>query len=315
VDLLEHEVTILAALDGVGGQIAFADRARGGRAAGVRDLDGLTAHLGNVALLEKHEAPGDGQQRRHVGRHEIFIDAESDDDGTSGPGEHHTVRIAFGYNRESIGSLELGDGLAHGRVQVGGTGQVMMYAVRDHFGIGFRIEAIAQVDEPVAQRLMILDDPVMDDGDAVAGHVRMRVSRCRHAVGGPSGMGDSHMAVDGVSGERGLERVHFAHRAHSSQSSPGRQHRKSGGVVAAVFETAQALHQDGDSIALRDHTDYSAHVELLPRGPSKGCLVCPSEAANPASCAGAPAAGLQPHIGLIGDVHFRHLYIDQGTQS
>jgi len=49
-----------------------------------------------------------------------------------------------------------------------------------------RIEAIAQVDEPVAQRLMILDDPVMDDGDAVAGHVRMRVSRCRHAVGGPS---------------------------------------------------------------------------------------------------------------------------------
>src|SRR4029077_15580819 len=55
VDLLEHEVTILAALDGVGGQIAFADIARGGRAAGVHDLDGLTAHLGDVALLEKHE--------------------------------------------------------------------------------------------------------------------------------------------------------------------------------------------------------------------------------------------------------------------
>jgi len=51
-------------------------------------------------------------------------------------------------NRESIGSLELGDGLAHGRVQVGGTGQVMMYAVRDHFGIGFRIEAIAKSMSP-----------------------------------------------------------------------------------------------------------------------------------------------------------------------
>gem|GEM_PF-3013895 len=261
VDLLEHEVTILAALDGVGGQIAFADRARGGRAAGVRDLDGLTAHLGDVALLEKHEAPGHGQQRRHVGRHEIFIDAKPDDDRTSGPGEHHTVRIAFGYHRKSIGSLQLGDGLAHSRVQIGGSGQMIMDAVRDHLGIGFRIEAIAQVDEPGTQRLVILDDPVMDDGDAVAGHVRMRVSRCRHAVGGPSGMGDSDVAVDGVSGERGLERVHFAHRAHSSQSTPGRQHRKSGGVVAAVFETPQTFHQDGNGVALRDHTDYSAHVE------------------------------------------------------
>ena len=145
----------------------------------------------------------------------------------------------------------------------------MMNAVSNHFGIGLGGEDVTQAFQIGAQCLVILDDPVVDDGDAVAGHVRMRISRGRHAVSGPSGVGDSHMAVDGGSGERGLERAYLAHRAHSSQLMPGRQHRKSGGIVAAVFETAQAFHQDGNGIALRDHAHYSAHVELLQSGVKK----------------------------------------------
>ena len=60
-------------------------------------------------------------------------------------------------------------------------------------GIGFGLEDRALLLERLAQFAKILDDAVMDHGDAL-GRVRMRVVLGRPAVGRPAGMADPGMA-------------------------------------------------------------------------------------------------------------------------
>src|SRR5882757_5739811 len=159
----------------------------------------------------------------------------------------------------------------------------MMDSVRDHFGIGFRVETVAQLNETGSQRLMILDNAVVHDGNSAPRNVRMRIARGGNAVSGPTGMGDADMAGDWCGIKGILQRFYFAHGAHPSELTGGPQHGHSGGIVSPVLETAQSLHQDRNGIALRDDTDDSAHVEMLRASKVKGGLVCPSAMVNPPS--------------------------------
>jgi hypothetical protein len=53
-----------------------------------------------------------------------------------------------------------------------------------------------------AQRGVILDDAVVDDGTALAGEMRMRVLGGRLAVRRPAGVRDADMAVERFGGDR-----------------------------------------------------------------------------------------------------------------
>jgi hypothetical protein len=67
-------VPVLPALDGIGRQVAFANRASDRLPRGVQNFHGAAADLGHIAFFEEHEAARDGEQRRYVGGREIFID-------------------------------------------------------------------------------------------------------------------------------------------------------------------------------------------------------------------------------------------------
>ena len=176
--------------------------------------------------------------------------------------------------------MQFGDGLANRLEQIGRAAQVVMNAVRDHFGIGFGGEAVAQAFEIGAQRLVILDDAVVHDRDAVARDVRVGVLRRRHAVGGPPRMRDAHVAADRGRVERILENLYLADGAQAGDPSV-LEHRDTGRIVAAVFQAPQTLHENGDRVAFRNHTYDSAHLALL-RCRLKRRLVCPTRTGSPA---------------------------------
>ena len=138
----------------------------------------------------------------------------------------------------------------------------MVNAMGDDFGIRLGGEFVAEIDEPGAQRLVVLDDAVVHDGDAVARYVRMSVAGGRQAVGRPPGVRDADMPRDRLGVQAVLQHLHLAESATARQLMVGAEHRDPRGVVTAIFEAPQTLHKNGYGISLRHHTDDSAHRDL-----------------------------------------------------
>ena len=134
--------------------------------------------------------------------------------------------------------------------------------MRDDLGVGLRGEDVAGGLEALAQRLVVLDDAVVDDGDLAVGDVRMRVGRRGRAVRRPARVRDA-----GVRGERariGLRgEIGDARRAHQPLEVRRRgivaDDREAGRVVAAVLEPSNAVDQDGNDVPRGRRSDDAAH--------------------------------------------------------
>ena len=124
------------------------------------------------------------------------------------------------------------------------------------------VNVVAELLEVFAQLFVVLDDAVVDDREAVVRDVRMRVALGRHAVRGPARVRDADLAVRRVRVDRVLQHLHLADGAQALELGRAVQHRDAGGVVAAVFEPAQSLHEDGDDVALSDGSDDAAHLTV-----------------------------------------------------
>src|SRR5262249_37728254 len=66
VDLLEHVVAVRTLLGGIGREFALVRRPLHAAAVAIDHASFGARDLGHVALLEEHEASGDGQERRDV---------------------------------------------------------------------------------------------------------------------------------------------------------------------------------------------------------------------------------------------------------
>ena len=231
-------MTVLAFLGRIRRQLALANRALGGVAVLVEHLDRGAANVGDVAFFEEHETARHRQQRRDVRGHEVLVDAETHDHRTTFAREDDALGLGFTDDRQRIGAFELGHRGTHGLEQVLLRGEVEVHAMRDHFGVGFRRERVAGLLELVAQLFVILDDAVVDDGQATQRDVRVRVAFRRHAVRGPARVRDADLAVRGVRFDRFLEHLDLADRAQSLELGGAVEYGDAGGVVAAVFEPA-----------------------------------------------------------------------------
>ena len=78
-DFLLHVVSILAAIDRVGGECGFPNRSRHWLAVPVENPYSIAANLGQVPLLQEEEALGDGQQGEDVRGNEVFTEAQAYD--------------------------------------------------------------------------------------------------------------------------------------------------------------------------------------------------------------------------------------------
>src|ERR1700722_6783604 len=107
----------------------------------------------------------------------------------------------------------------------------------------------------------------------------MSIVRGRDAVRGPAGVGNADVAANRSRVERLLQDPHLADGAQAGDPS-ALEHGNAGRIVAAVLQAPQSFHQNGNRVALRNHTDDSTHSCSV-RG-EKGCLVCPTGTGSPA---------------------------------
>ena len=136
--------------------------------------------------------------------------------------------------------------------------------VGDDFGVGFGDELVAFGDEGVLEGEVVFDDAVVDD-DEGAGAVAVGVGVFfgGAAVGGPAGVADAEGAVEGGVGDDGFEVAELAGGAAEGEAFGASGYGDAGGVVAAVFEAAQAFNDDGDDGLGTDVTDNSTHEMSL----------------------------------------------------
>src|ERR1700722_15372151 len=91
--------------------------------------------------------------------------------------------------------------------------------------------------------------------------MRVGVAFAGGAMGGPSGMGDAHIAARRLPLDGLLQGAHLAHGPQASQAAGAVQDGEAGRIVSPVFQAPQSLHQDGDDVPLGNCPDDSAHVK------------------------------------------------------
>ena len=190
--------------------------------------------------------------------------ADADHQRAAGSGADHTARLLRRDHSDGVGAVELGDRRPHRAQQIAATSRVPVRVdeMRDHLGVGLRGEDVARGLEALAQRLVILDDAVVHDGDLAVGDMRMRVGRRRRAMRRPPRVRDP-----GVRRERpciGLRREIGDAQGADEPLEVGRggivaDDREAGRVVAAVLEPSNAVDQDGDDVPCGRRTDNAAH--------------------------------------------------------
>jgi hypothetical protein len=129
----------------------------------------------------------------------------------------------------------------------------------ENLGVGSGCESVAGGDEVFLELLVVLNDAVVDDGDA-AGLIEMRVGVfvAGRTVSGPAGVADADGAANGF----GLELASQAFvdfpllLAYLERGVV--DDAQASAVVAAIFEAAQAVDQNGSCLLFADVSDDAA---------------------------------------------------------
>ena len=194
--------------------------------------------------------------------------------GAAGGDEDARGELGDGQERE--GALQPGGDRAHGLHEQGGDaglveglaggveagGQVEVEQVGDDLGVGGRQQLAAGCLHLGAQGAEVLNDAVVDDGDA-AGPVRVGVDRRRAAVGRPARVADAADRGGRRGGRQRPAQVVELARGLDDVEPAGAHEGDAGGVVAAVLQAPQAVHEDGQGALGRgrgaDMADNSTH--------------------------------------------------------
>ena len=165
MDLLEHEVLVPALLRVTclalnGGYLAAYLLAR------VPDLVGLATHLRYIALFQIYEPVGNRAECERVGGDEVFTDTDANYQGASGSRYDDLIWLVAIYDTQAIGTLKLLHGLLH-RIEQANLiiAPFLVNEMRNYLSICLSLENIAGLGQLLAERLVILDDAIVHDGD------------------------------------------------------------------------------------------------------------------------------------------------------
>ncbi len=134
----------------------------------------------------------------------------------------------------------------------------------DDLGVGVRAELRALLFEFLAQLAEILDDAVVDNGEAVGG-VGMGVALSRPTVGRPAGMADANVAGERLTRELRFEVTQLA-LGSSARKLSAFQGGDAGGVIAPVFEPLERVDKRTRDRLPPENAHNSAHAS--------GSLLC-----------------------------------------
>ena len=257
VDLLRHEVAMIALVDEEGLRRDSLARPADDGAAPVPDLGAVTGQDRPVALFEIGDLVGERRQGQGI-RAEI---------GLALPVADGQRRAVAGADQEVLLAREQ-EGQGEGAVQAGqrrldgGHGPEPLLhqpgdELRHDLGVGLALEAYARGLELALQRPEILDDAVMDYGQPRGG-VRVGVGLVRAPVRRPAGMADPDGARQRRLDEFALQVRELALRTAAVEPAP-LQGGDAGRVVAAIFKSPQRLDQRVRDRLTPDDADDSAH--------------------------------------------------------
>ena len=131
-------------------------------------MHGVARDLGDVALLEINEALRDRQQRRHAARDEVLADAEADHERARDARHDDALGILGVEHEQRVRADEALHRQAQRFEQIVALLQIVVDEMRGDLGVGLGLELVALGDELVFERLVVLDDAVVNDGDAIA---------------------------------------------------------------------------------------------------------------------------------------------------
>ncbi len=147
-----------------------------------------------VAFFEIGDPVGEGRERQRVGAEIHLAVAVADGERRALPRADQQVVMAFEQVDQREGAAQPLERREHGvRRRLAG-GEFVLDHQRGDLGVGLGDEAVALGRELLAQRLEVLDDAVVDDGEP-ARRVRMGVRLGRLAVGRPAGVADADRAA------------------------------------------------------------------------------------------------------------------------
>jgi hypothetical protein len=151
----------------------------------------------HVAFFQVDDLVGGAGQRHRVRGDEVLALAHADDQRRALARGHHAVRLFAAEHGDRVGAVQAFDRLLHGGEQVAVVHVVDQ--VGDDFGVGLAREYVAECGQFAAQFVVVLDDAVVDQGDAgvffARREVRVGILGGRGAVGGPAGVGDAGEAL------------------------------------------------------------------------------------------------------------------------
>ena len=194
-DLLQHEVPVGALLRRVRAPLRLVDFAFYGLAVRTEDVHLAARDLRDVALLEIDEALCHRQQRGHSACDEVLPDAEPDDQRARDAADDKSLRILRIDDQQRERAGEAGNRLLHRLGKPEPLLQVVVHEMRRDLGVGLRRELVTFRLQLVLDLLVVLDDAVMDDRDAIAGHVWVRVRLGHPAVRCPARVRDAQQSL------------------------------------------------------------------------------------------------------------------------
>jgi hypothetical protein len=245
-------VAALFRLDGV--PLNVGDVAVDGVAVEVGELDAGEGEDGHVTVGEEVDVAGVVEDSGDIGGDERLAFADADDHGRPEAGGDDLVRFGGGKNAEGECAGETLYGAADGYFEKDRfTGRIrveldLLNEVGDDFGVGLGDELVAFFNELALEVEVVFDDAVVDDDDA-AGAVAVGVGVFfgGASVGGPAGVADAVGTVERMFAQDLFEVDELAlGAADLNCGAGGAADGDAGGVIAAIFEAAQAL-DDGAS--------------------------------------------------------------------
>src|SRR5690606_18811701 len=301
VDFLRHEVAVRSLLGRDRFERDMPDLALDAFARLVEDLGARPRHHRMVTLLQIGETVGEGREREGVGADVHLALAIADRERRAAAGDDDEIVLPLEEEGEREGPLEP----AQRRPRRLERRQPRMEFARaeggDGLGIGLGGEALAALLEFGAQRAVILDDAVVDDGNR-ADLMGMGVRFARGAMGRPAGVADAAPAADRLAHEQVRERDELAHRAPAVEPAVV-DGGDPGAVIAAILEPLETLEDQRRRLVIAEDSHDATHQPALrrlisrslsiSRSPRPGFVVCRARASARAP-AGTSSVTVEP---------------------
>ena len=224
----------------------------------VEDGELVAAHDDPVAVLQIGDRIGEGGERNRIRAEEHLALAVTDSQWRTVARADDEVLVAAEHDRQRKRALEPLQRPVRRLDRRRAGGQLAAHQVGDDFRVGLRGEGVAVLLQLVAQLGEVLDDAVMDDGDAV-GEMRVRVGLVGHAMRRPARVSDADQTAERLAVQLALEVDELALGAAARQFAM-LDGRDAGRVIAPVFEPLQRLDEQWRDRRVADDPDNSTHA-------------------------------------------------------